>query len=412
MRERIKHNMLIPYVSSAFIALSLFLQPLSDFLIGYRDILLSDSILLTDYVEVGGIGPALFNSGTLMLLSYIIVRRLDLRITGSLFAGIFIIGGFAFFGKNIINVLIIFAGVFLYAKYRKISLKSVIVVFLFSTGLSPISSVIMFGVGMPYIYSIPLGILLGVFSGFVLVELSSHVITFHRGYNLYNVGFSSGIVTFAFFSIFKMTGIHFTTHMIYTNEQHLLLLYIYIAVCVTYLIAGLFLNQKPLKEYLDLLKLSGRAVTDFTRRGNQGMTMINVGLTGLAALVVILAIGVHMNGPVIGGLLTIVGFSAFGKHLRNALPPMIGVFLVTLLFNVELSVPVVLAILFSTALAPIAGEHGFIIGILAGMLHLPVVTSLSQLHGGVLLYSNGFAAAFTAVIITTTISTFRKRESS
>lgn len=412
MRERIKHNMLIPYVSSAFIALSLFLQPLSDFLIGYRDILFSDSILLTDYVEVGGIGPALFNSGTLMLLSYIIVRRLDLRITGSLFAGIFIIGGFAFFGKNIINVLIIFAGVFLYAKYRKISLKSVIVVFLFSTGLSPISSVIMFGVGMPYIYSIPLGILLGVFSGFVLVELSSHVITFHRGYDLYNVGFASGILSFAYFSIFKMMGIHYTTHLIYTNEQHLLLLYIYIAVCVIYLITGLILNEKPLKEYGALLKLSGRAVTDFTRKGNQAMTMINIGLTGLAALVIILVIGVHMNGPVIGGLLTIVGFAAFGKHLRNTLPPMIGVLLVTLIFDIELSVPVVLAIIFSSGLAPVAGEYGFVIGVITGMLHLPVVTSLGQIHGGVLLYSNGFAAAFTAVIIITVINTFRKRESS
>jgi len=269
----------------------------------------------------------------------------------------------------------------------------------------------MFGVGMPLIYSIPLGIVLGVFSGFILVELSSHVITFHRGYNLYNVGFASGILTFAYFSIFKMVGIHYTTHLIYTNEQHILLLYLFIGICLLYLIVGLFLNKKPLKEYLNLLKLSGRAVTDFTRKNNQGMTMINIGLTGLAALVIILAIGVHMNGPVIGGLLTIVGFSAFGKHLRNALPPMIGVFLVTVLFNVELSVPVVLAILFSTALAPIAGEHGFIIGILAGMLHLPVVTSLGQLHGGVLLYSNGFAAAFTAVIITTLITTFRREES-
>jgi len=403
--------MLVPHVATFFIVLSFFLQPFSEFLAGYRDILLSDSILLTDYVFVGGMGPALFNAGTLMLLSYVIVRRLDLRISGSIFAGIYTIAGFAFFGKNLINVVIIFLGVALYARYRKIKLRSVIVVFLFSTGLSPISSVIMFGVGMPLLYSIPLGILLGVFSGFVLVELSSHVITFHRGYDLYNVGFASGILTFAYFSIFKMMGIHYTTHLLYTNDQHILLLYLFIGICLLYLVTGFYLNDKPLKEYRDLLKLSGRAVTDFTRKNNQGMTMINIGITGLAALVVILAIGVHMNGPVIGGLLTIVGFAAFGKHVRNALPPMIGVLLVTVVFDIELSVPVVLAILFSTGLAPIAGDYGIIVGVLAGMLHLPVVTSLGQLHGGVLLYSNGFAAAFTAVIITTIISTFRRRES-
>ena len=41
-------------------------------------------------------------------------------------------------------------------------------------------------------------------SGFVLVELASHVITFHKGYDLYNVGFAGGILSFAYFSIFKL----------------------------------------------------------------------------------------------------------------------------------------------------------------------------------------------------------------
>ena len=49
-------------------------------------------------------------------------------------------------------------------------------------------------------------------------------------------------------------------------------------------------------------------------------------------------------------------------------------------------------------------------GILSGMLHLPIVISLGQLHGGVLLYSNGFAAAFTAVLIVTIIHTFERRD--
>lgn len=190
----------------------------------------------------------------------------------------------------------------------------------------------------------------------------------------------------------------------------MLLLYIFIIICLFYILVGLILNENPLKDYFKILKLSGRAITDFTRKDNQALTMINVGLTGLAALLVILTLKVHMNGPVFGGLITIVGFSAFGKHPRNVLPPMIGVLLVTLIFNIELSVPVVLAIIFSTALAPIAGEYGFFIGIISGMLHLPIVISLGQLHGGVLLYSNGFAAAFTAVIIVTFIHTFERRD--
>lgn len=407
---RIKNNLLVPYISALFIIMGLLLQPIGEFIAGYGRILVSESILLTDYVVVGGIGPTLFNSGSLMLLSYILIRKLGLSVNGSIFAGILTIGGFAFFGKNLINVSIIYFGVYLYAKYRRIRLKTVIVVFLFSTGISPLSSVIMFGSGMNYWMSIPLGIVLGVFSGFLLVELSSHVITFHRGYDLYNVGFAGGILAFAYFSIFKLFDIEYATNLIYTNSQHTLLLLMFIGICVVYMFFGLYLNGFSLKGYHRILKLSGKAVTDFTRKDKEAMTLFNIGITGLAALLMLVILRVNINGPVFGGLFTIIGFAAFGKHLRNVLPPMIGVVLATKLFGVDLSVPVVLAVIFATGLAPIAGDYGIIIGILAGMLHLPVAISLSELHGGVLLYSNGFAAAFTAVIITTIIQTFRRRE--
>lgn len=409
--EQIRKNMMIPYLAIGFIVLSLFLQPLDEFLDGYLRILTSESILLTDYVVVGGIGPAIFNSGSLMLVSYLFIRKLDIRVTGSLFAGILTIGGFAFFGKNMFNVVIIYIGVYLYAKYKKINIRSVMAIFLFSTGLSPLSSVIMFGMGMDLFISIPLGILVGIFAGFLLVELSSHAITFHRGYDLYNVGFASGIISLSFFSLFKLAGLSYETNLLYTNDSHTLLLIIYIIVCVIYFLVGLYLNNWSFKGYYkDVIKLSGRAVTDFTRRNNQPITMINIGITGLAALGMILLLDIHISGPVFGGLFTIVGFSAFGKHIRNIIPPMLGVVIATYLFGVDLSVPVVLAVLFSTGLAPIAGEFGILIGIVSGMLHLPIVSSLGQLHGGVLLYSNGFAAAFTAIIITTLHTTFKRSE--
>jgi hypothetical protein len=64
--------------------------------------------------------------------------------------------------------------------------------------------------------------------------------------------------------------------------------------------------------------------------------------------------------------------------------------------------------LFSTALAPLAGEHGILVGILSGMIHLPVLMGLSDIHGGILLYTNGFAAAFTAVIMDTLIVSYKR----
>ena len=40
-----------------------------------------------------------------------------------------------------------------------------------------------------------------------------------------------------------------------------------------------------------------------------------------------LAIGGDLNGPTIGAILTIVGFAAYGKHPRNIVPIMLGVFI-------------------------------------------------------------------------------------
>ena len=58
-----------------------------------------------------------------------------------------------------------------------------------------------------------------------------------------------------------------------------------------------------------------------------GPTLANMGLTGFVGVIYVLAIGGDLNGPVIGAILTIVGFSAYGKHPRNIVPIMLGVFI-------------------------------------------------------------------------------------
>ena len=72
--------------------------------------------------------------------------------------------------------------------------------------------------------------------------------------------------------------------------------------------------------------------------------------------------------------LTIMGFSAFGKHARNIIPVMAGVFLGSALMHWKLSDPAVqLACLFCTTLAPVSGYFGWPYGVLAGFLHSSVV---------------------------------------
>ena len=51
----------------------------------------------------------------------------------------------------------------------------------------------------------------------------------------------------------------------------------------------------------------------------------------------------------------------------------------------------ILALLFSTTLAPVAGRFGPVAGIIAGYLHSSVALNVGIVYGGMNLYNNGFA---------------------
>ena len=82
------------------------------------------------------------------------------------------------------------------------------------------------------------------------------------------------------------------------------------------------------------------------------------------------------------------------------MPIMMGVFLASNLNKYEpSSTTAVLTGLFSTTIAPLAGEFGFLAGIIAGFLHKAVATNTGLIHGGLNLYNNGLAGAFVAAVL-------------
>jgi hypothetical protein len=123
-------------------------------------------------------------------------------------------------------------------------------------------------------------------------------------------------------------------------------------------------------------------------------------LLGIIATTYVLILGGELNGPVIGGIFTVVGFGAYGKHIRNVIPVLLGVLLVNL-FNIHdaASSFALMAALFGTTLAPIAGRYGALAGVLAGILHMSLVTNIGFLHAGMNLYNNGFSGGFIAAVL-------------
>lgn len=364
---------------------------------GLKIMLVSPSILVTDFIELSGIGASFINASLITLFNIYLIYRMKFRINGTLIAALFMVMGFSFFGKNLFNIWPIYLGGLVYSRYKKEPYKNIILIIIFGTSLAPIVSEIAFGVGLPLYISLPFGIGMGMLIGFILPPLSGHVLSFHAGYNIYNIGFAAGVIGTVITSVLRSYGMDINPEkIIYSGyDMHLKI----ILICLfSYLIAiGYYINGKSFKGYSKIYGYTGRLITDFTQLLGYGITCINMGIMGFIALGYILLLKGTINGPTLAGVLGIVGFGAFGKHPKNVWPLLLGVFTASVMkiWDVNSTI-VIIAGLFATGLAPIAGRYGVIAGFVAGFIHLSVVMHIGVLHGGVNLYNNGFAAGMVA----------------
>lgn len=52
-----------------------------------------------------------------------------------------------------------------------------------------------------------------------------------------------------------------------------------------------------------------------------------MGIMGFVVTGFVVLIGETLNGPLLAGILTVVGFSAHGKHFKNTIPILLGVYI-------------------------------------------------------------------------------------
>ena len=112
-----KYAIFVTYISVFIFALSL--EPIPIIITNYRRILMSSSVLLTDYLFVGDLSATLINVLLTTGLNIIIIKRLKVEVNGAIFACLLTIAGFAFFGKNLYNALPIYFGVYLFCKVTR-----------------------------------------------------------------------------------------------------------------------------------------------------------------------------------------------------------------------------------------------------------------------------------------------------
>jgi len=403
-------------VNLAFIAIAFSVDTPSTIYTGFINIISSRSILVTDYLEIGGVGATLLNVAIVGLSSLIMLISSRIKPSGAIIMALWLTAGFAFFGKNVFNMIPLTIGVWCYSKYKREPFANYTLASLLVATLSPVVSEMSFlGIlGMPV--EIGLGVFIGFLVGFIFPPISSHMVRAHGGYDLYSMGFAGGLIATIIATTAYSMGYEIVPAEYWASGNNLVLSIMLYSFSLLMIICGLFSGgegiKKNLSDFSKFHRHSGRLITDFYFLYKYSI-YINMGLLCALATTVVLLLGAELSGIVIAAIFTMVGFAAFGKHILNVLPVMIGAVISASLNQYDLISPSnVAAILFSTALAPMAGQFGWFWGVVSGFLHVSVAMFVGELNGGLNLYNNGFAAGLVAMFLlpVITVSDKMRRE--
>jgi len=386
--------------AAAFVVFGFVVDGPQQVLHGLFEIVTTRDALLTDYFGVGGIGAACVNAGLLTLCAAFVYHRSAAKMTGAAVACLFLVLGFGLFGKNLLNVWSIVLGVYLYARFRGEPFSTHLNTAFFGAALAPVFSEILFSTALALEVRVPLAVTTGLVIGFMLPPAAAQLFKAHMGFSLYNLGFTAGIVGTLVVALYKSYGFVPDPVMIWTTGNNQLLAGFLAVLFASMAAIGYYLDRSLPSGLRRIMQSTGQAPTDFIASAGFGPTLANMAMTGAIGTAYVLLVGGDLNGPVIGAILTIVGFSAFGKHPRNIVPIMLGVFLGSLAKPWAIADPsIVLAALFGTTLAPIAGRFGWHWGVVAGLMHSSAALSVGSLHAGLNLYNNGFAAGIVAAVL-------------
>ena len=369
---------------------------------GMMTILVSPSQLFTDYMEIASVGSTLLNVAIMIGISIYSYKKLEIPLNGTVIGSLGMLAGFSFFGKNLFNSIPFMIGVWIYTKVTKQNYRNYVIVGLFGSALGPLISFLAFSGVLPQGWSVLIAYALGIFIGFILPQLSTQFLGFHQGFSLYNVGFTAGIIGMVVLGFMNAFGIEVETRTITSTQSPLILYQLLIGFCVILIVTSFYLHFKKKEKYHFklLLKLSGRLPSDFVEMTNLATVTLNMSIIGFILLGYVLMNGGQLNGPIVGSIIGVMSFGAFGNQVKNTVPVLVGIMIGSYLTGVEpTSTSALIAAIFGTTLAPVSGYYGPLAGMIAGFVHITLVSHVVVMHGGLNLYNNGFAGGFVAAVL-------------
>ncbi len=402
--------------TAAFLIGALCAPDRTDMLGGLWRIITRPSLLTKDYffVEIGSVSGAFLNVALVGAVCCLMMYLPGAVVGGGTVAAYMLTVGFSFFGINILNILPIILGTAVYSLLKRQSFAKNINFAMFSTALAPLASEMLFRYPGTELRSVTLlgavlALVIGVVVGVCMPALCAHAQFFHKGYDLYNAGPAAGFLCFMIFAtLYKTLGVEAPAIAATLGEGSPVLCNVFALVCFVLCIAfGLALNG-GFKGYGKLLLDPGHKV-DFAAKHGIGPCVINFGVYGLFILAYYNLIGAKFTGPTFGVVWCMLAFCAAGATPLNVLPIMVGYFLGSLFgVNALNAQAIVVGLCFASGLAPVSGKYGPIAGVVAGLMHYCLVTSVPAIHGGFNLYNGGFTSGIVAFVLVPVLEHFFK----
>ena len=369
--------------------------------------------------ELGSISGAMLNYFLVGAVCCALMFLPEANINGGTVLGFFQTLGFCSYGMNILNILPLMLGTAVYCLIRKQSFGKNLNFFMFSTAIAPLITHVLFY--YPVVGEAPnltplgvvLALVVGVVFGCALPPLCAHSPGFHKGYDLYNAGPAAGFLCFLIYAVLHRTlGVDAPAITADLGEGNRLFVNAFcIATFGLCIVLGLMLGG--MKDYGKLFTDSGYR-SDFTARYSTGANVMNIGVYGLFILLYYNLIGAKFTGPTMGAIFCMVCCCCSGATPLNVFPIMVGYVVMGLLNRAGVTAfavnaqAIVVGLCFASGLAPISGEYGILAGIVAGMLHYCLVTSVPAIHGGFNLYNGGFTAGIVCFIYVPVLESFFK----
>ena len=368
----------------------------------------SPTQLTHDFTALFGVSASLMNAALLMVLNLTILHFAKVEMTGFVHATLFTVLGFSFIGITPINSIPLYLGAWIYDQFSELEFTNIIVVVMMGTSLGPVVNHVAAWMDLG-LWRFPAALVAGIVCGIYLVPMTKLVFPWHNGFNLYNVGFTTGIMAVAWDVLLTSLGHGAQRVTLLSTSFSWPLMFAVWGTVLGFGAIALSRHEVSWSSLKALWQHGGKAPSDFWDGHAQGVVGLNMAILGALGLVIVQAFNVPINGPILAILFSLIGFGAFGKHPFNVWAPILGAGVFALIMGKALNQSAMLSVvLFTSCLAPITRHFGWRWAMIAGALHVLVASALGDIHGGLNLYNNGFTAGVVATFLLQTALILRK----